>query len=205
METIGVLSRKGGVGKTTLATHLAVLAGLAGHRTVLIDTDPQRSATAWWRLRDADTPQLVETTPGELKDILEAAAEGGVDVAVVDARPERRGRCDNGGNTGRSRGGADATRDLRPPRHHRHHRHRAGRRQAGADCAERLPAAARGRGGVRRGRCPPGTGCVWRARGASRRHQPVGIPSRRPGRFGDPRTGTVGQGGKGDARIMACR
>ena len=87
METIGVLSRKGGVGKTTLATHLAVLAGLAGQRTVLIDTDPQRSATAWWRLRDADTPQLVETTPGELKDILEAAAEGGVDVAVVDARP----------------------------------------------------------------------------------------------------------------------
>jgi chromosome partitioning protein len=87
METVGVLSRKGGVGKTTIATHLAVLAGLAGHRALLIDTDMQRSATAWWRLRDTETPQLVETTPGELKDVLEAAAEGGVTVAVIDARP----------------------------------------------------------------------------------------------------------------------
>jgi chromosome partitioning protein len=87
MEVIGVLSRKGGVGKTTLATHLVVMAELAGRRGLLIDTDPQRSATAWWRLRDADSPQLVETTPGELKDVLEAAVEDGVEVAVVDARP----------------------------------------------------------------------------------------------------------------------
>lgn len=87
METIGVLSRKGGVGKTTLATQLAVMAELGGLRGLLIDTDPQRSATAWWRLRDAQTPQLVETTPAELQEVLEAAAEGGVEVAVVDARP----------------------------------------------------------------------------------------------------------------------
>lgn len=87
MQTIGVLSRKGGVGKTTLATHLAVLAELAGKRGLLIDTDPQRSATAWWRLRDAGTPQLIETTPTELRGVLEAAAEGGVEIAVVDARP----------------------------------------------------------------------------------------------------------------------
>lgn len=87
METIGVLSRKGGVGKTTLATQIAVMAELAGRRGLLVDTDPQRSATAWWRLREAQTPQLVEATPGELGDVLEAAAEDGVSVAVVDARP----------------------------------------------------------------------------------------------------------------------
>jgi chromosome partitioning protein len=87
METIGVLSRKGGVGKTTLATQLAVMAELGGRRGLLVDTDPQRSATAWWRLRDAQTPQLVETTPAELHEVLEAAAEDGVEVAVVDARP----------------------------------------------------------------------------------------------------------------------
>jgi hypothetical protein len=38
-----MLSRKGGVGKTTLALHLAVLAQEAGRRTLLVDLDPQRS------------------------------------------------------------------------------------------------------------------------------------------------------------------
>ena len=61
MKVIGVLSRKGGVGKTTLAIHLAVLAQRAGLRTLLVDLDPQRSAASWWRAREAETPQLVET------------------------------------------------------------------------------------------------------------------------------------------------
>ena len=87
MQIVGVLSRKGGVGKTTLATNLAVLAGEAGKRTLLIDLDPQRSAAHWWRARDAATPQLVETDPASLKEVLEAAAEDGVAMAVVDARP----------------------------------------------------------------------------------------------------------------------
>jgi len=46
MKVIGLLSRKGGVGKTTLAVHLAVLAQQAGRQTLLIDLDPQRSASA---------------------------------------------------------------------------------------------------------------------------------------------------------------
>jgi chromosome partitioning protein len=87
MKVIGVLSRKGGVGKTTLAIHLAVLAQQGGQRTLLVDLDPQRSATAWYRAREAETPQLVETTPGDLHDILEAAKTSGVDLVVIDARP----------------------------------------------------------------------------------------------------------------------
>ena len=87
MKTLGVLSRKGGVGKTTLAVHMAVLADQAGLRTLLVDLDPQRSAASWWRARAAQTPNLVETDPGQLRDILEAAAEDGVDLVVVDARP----------------------------------------------------------------------------------------------------------------------
>ena len=86
MKVVGLLSRKGGVGKTTLAIHLAVLAQQAGQRT-LLDLDPQRSAAAWWRARSAGTPALVETEPAELRGILDAARADGVDLVVVDTRP----------------------------------------------------------------------------------------------------------------------
>jgi chromosome partitioning protein len=41
-----VFNQKGGVGKTTLATNLATCAALAGHRTLLIDADPNANATS---------------------------------------------------------------------------------------------------------------------------------------------------------------
>lgn len=47
MKTILVASSKGGVGKTTIATHLAAQAALAGRRTALVDADPQGSSTRW--------------------------------------------------------------------------------------------------------------------------------------------------------------
>lgn len=87
MQIIGMLSRKGGSGKTTIAVHLAVLAQQGGRRTLLIDLDPQRSTAAWWRAREADTPQLVETDPGALAGVLDAARADGVDLVVIDTRP----------------------------------------------------------------------------------------------------------------------
>jgi chromosome partitioning protein len=47
MKTILVAGSKGGVGKSTVATHLAAQAALAGKRTVLADADPQGSSTRW--------------------------------------------------------------------------------------------------------------------------------------------------------------
>ena len=47
MKTILVAGSKGGVGKTTIATHLAAQSALSGQRTVLVDADPQGSATRW--------------------------------------------------------------------------------------------------------------------------------------------------------------
>lgn len=47
MKTVLVASSKGGVGKTTIATHLAAQSALAGQRTVLVDADPQGSSTRW--------------------------------------------------------------------------------------------------------------------------------------------------------------
>ena len=47
MKTVLVASSKGGVGKTTIATHLAACAAIDGQRTALVDADPQGSATRW--------------------------------------------------------------------------------------------------------------------------------------------------------------
>ena len=47
MKTVLVASSKGGVGKTTIATHIAAQSALSGQRTVLVDADPQGSSTRW--------------------------------------------------------------------------------------------------------------------------------------------------------------
>ena len=44
MRTIAVIALKGGSGKTTLATHLALAAHLRGQDVLVADTDPQASA-----------------------------------------------------------------------------------------------------------------------------------------------------------------
>jgi chromosome partitioning protein len=87
MKTLALLSQKGGSGKSTLAVHLAVIAQAAGRRTVIVDLDPQRSAAGWWDTRKAETPEMVETVPGELHAVLDAARADGVSLCVIDTRP----------------------------------------------------------------------------------------------------------------------
>lgn len=87
MKTLSILSRKGGVGKTTLAVHLSVYAVQAGLRAVLVDMDPQRSAADWWRARAADDVVMVETTATDLPRVLDAARGEGVDVVIIDTPP----------------------------------------------------------------------------------------------------------------------
>ena len=87
MKVIGLLSRKGGVGKTLIAVHLAVVGERSGHRMLLVDVDPQRSAAGWWRAREANTPLLVEKDAGGLRDVLDAAREDGIEMVLIDTRP----------------------------------------------------------------------------------------------------------------------
>jgi chromosome partitioning protein len=51
---IGVLNRKGGVGKTTIAVNVAATLAVAGVRVLLVDADPQASALSWSSLRERD-------------------------------------------------------------------------------------------------------------------------------------------------------
>lgn len=87
MKVPGLLAKKGGSGRTTLAVHFAACAAQPGSRVLLIDPDPQRSSAGWWRAREADTPQLVEIEPDKLRGILDAARDDGVDLTVIDTRP----------------------------------------------------------------------------------------------------------------------
>ncbi|PHJ07097.1 hypothetical protein A5N81_31980 [Pseudomonas aeruginosa] len=46
-----VLNQKGGVGKTTLATHIAGELALRGLHVILLDADPQGSSLDWTQRR----------------------------------------------------------------------------------------------------------------------------------------------------------
>lgn len=51
MTTLAVYSNKGGVGKTAAAVNLAYLAAQSGYYTLLVDLDPQGSATFYYRVK----------------------------------------------------------------------------------------------------------------------------------------------------------
>lgn len=85
-KTIAFLARKGGVGKSTLAMHLAVLAQEQGRRPLLIDTDPQGTITAWFRRREQETPTVLQCDVREAQAYLQRAGEQGFDLAIIDTR-----------------------------------------------------------------------------------------------------------------------
>ena len=84
MKTIAFLSQKGGSGKTTLAVHIAVAAS-KHEQVILIDTDPQGSATAWGQARKGKPPTVHKATPSSLTETLRKA--NGATLAIIDTPP----------------------------------------------------------------------------------------------------------------------
>jgi chromosome partitioning protein len=94
MRVIVVASQKGGVGKTTIAAHLAVRARMLGQGpAALVDTDPQGSLSEWWGARSDenvsnDDQSALATV--KLEDLAAKLAElrsNGAAVAIIDTPP----------------------------------------------------------------------------------------------------------------------
>jgi len=83
MMSIATAQSKGGTGKSTVAIHLAVTATHLGYKTVLIDTDVQRSATNWGKRRSAHAPAIMPMDANALSDRLDKLASD-FDLAFVD-------------------------------------------------------------------------------------------------------------------------
>ena len=80
-------SSKGGVGKSTLSTHLAVEAERAGAgRIAMADMDPQGSLEDWYKARGANTPVLANAVTGLTKTI-RGCRDAGFDYLIIDTPP----------------------------------------------------------------------------------------------------------------------
>ena len=95
MRTIAVAGAKGGVGKTTLAVHLAVVAVQQGRDVVLVDADPQLSAVRWSERRSSSEPVVLGRAVSQLAAEMERIAGFGADVAIVDTPPRAWVGADN--------------------------------------------------------------------------------------------------------------
>jgi chromosome partitioning protein len=73
-----VASQKGGVGKTTTAVNVAACIADGGHRTLLVDVDPQANATVGLGLPRDAAPSLYDVLSGTVD------AEAAVRVTAVD-------------------------------------------------------------------------------------------------------------------------
>ena len=91
---VALLNQKGGVGKTTLATHIAGELALRGQHVVLLDADPQGSALDWSQQRAREGLPRLFGTLGLARDTLHREVPElarTVDHVVIDGPPRVAG------------------------------------------------------------------------------------------------------------------
>ena len=86
MRTLAIANQKGGSGKTTTSVNLAAALGEQNRRVLMVDLDPQHSATSWLGLNNAGKGVLgIFMDGGSLLDYVQESEAPGVDVAPSSA------------------------------------------------------------------------------------------------------------------------
>jgi chromosome partitioning protein len=91
MTTLAIIAQKGGAGKTTLAIHIAAEAQRAKIEALVIDADPQASASQWSQWRDGAAPEVIDCPPPLLARKIEQAQQIGARFIVIDTPPHADG------------------------------------------------------------------------------------------------------------------
>jgi chromosome partitioning protein len=81
------LSAKRRRGKTTLAINLAAAAEQSGFTALVIDTDPQATASQWSAWRQGLPPEVIDSAPPRIAAKVEAARAQGARTIVIDTPP----------------------------------------------------------------------------------------------------------------------
>jgi chromosome partitioning protein len=88
MHTVVVGTQKGGSGKSTIATGLAIAAMEDGYRVGMVETDPQGTVSNWGRRRDNPEPRIVHINTGaEIERALLSLKHSGCKLVVIDTAP----------------------------------------------------------------------------------------------------------------------
>jgi chromosome partitioning protein len=87
MTTIAIVSQKGGSGKTTLSVNLAAAAESSGAVALIIDTDPQATASQWGSWRSERAPEVIDSAPPRIQHKVDQARAQGASFIVIDTPP----------------------------------------------------------------------------------------------------------------------
>ena len=87
MTIIAIVSQKGGSGKTTLSVNLAAAAEASGAVTLIVDTDPQATASQWGAWRSDRAPEVIDSAPPRIQAKIGSAKAQGATFIIIDTPP----------------------------------------------------------------------------------------------------------------------
>jgi len=90
-KVLAIINGKGGVGKTTTSTNLAVAAERLGLVVAILDLDPQPSSTLWADHREASSPAVVAAQAARLPVFIKQARQQEADLIIIDTPPKAEG------------------------------------------------------------------------------------------------------------------